>query len=461
MADRDLALNLIARTQHYNSGMREAAKETQSYQKQTQTAAKFTREMGRSMSMAGRQSRDVSGKMSQAQMAATQMTFAIDDAASVYGTTGLAGAVRASANNLTMVAMLMGGLKAQIAATAVMVGVQLWMAFDKADKKVQDANESLKRYQKIITSMTSRELDSSNFTAGLADIGSNKEATKQIADRRREMEVLIKTTKRLQLEQDGAKRKLAGTRDAPSYAGELARGILLRIGIAEKTKEQLELEKKLAASAEARKKWAEDGKILQEQITQNKAREQAIQNELNQLEERRFQIAKEQQAERSKEAALLLFQMIKQRIKDSKEKQEQVKQIRDEVLAINDPKKFSRQQIEEDRQRRLDALKGQKGKGVDDLIKAIHEAADKQLSELDKKERKAVRITGPTSALKGSREAMEIQRRMIIGNLTQKDEMPAIAKQQLNQQKIQTRLLKKSSSVNTMSLVVGAFTGGA
>src|SRR5262245_37718568 len=65
--------------------------------------------------------------------------YLVEDAASVYGTQGLAGAVRAASNNLTMMAMTMGGPWMAAITVATVAITQLWLAF----KKGKDVNKEV------------------------------------------------------------------------------------------------------------------------------------------------------------------------------------------------------------------------------------------------------------------------------------------------------------------------------
>lgn len=93
--------------------------------------------------------------------AAQQFGYAIEDAASVYGTMGLAGAFRAAGNNLTVMAAQLGpmaGTVASLAAAAVSLGINFYNAKQKAEelkKAVDKLNESR---DKFVTENT-RELE--------------------------------------------------------------------------------------------------------------------------------------------------------------------------------------------------------------------------------------------------------------------------------------------------------------
>lgn len=93
------------------------------------------REASRSIQITGRQ-----------QMAIQQLVFAVDDAATSYGTAGLAGAVRGAANNLTMAASLMGPWAAAVA-VGVSAVVQLGLAFTKSKNEIKENADAMKSFR--------------------------------------------------------------------------------------------------------------------------------------------------------------------------------------------------------------------------------------------------------------------------------------------------------------------------
>ena len=92
--------------------------------------------------------------------AAQQFGYAIEDAASMYGTMGLSGAFRAAGNNLTAMAAVMGpqvGVAASIAAAVASIGLHWWEtkkaadATAKATDRVADLTERIEsRYLRLM-----------------------------------------------------------------------------------------------------------------------------------------------------------------------------------------------------------------------------------------------------------------------------------------------------------------------
>lgn len=105
-----------------------------------------------SLAMAHRGTAGLRGSSGIAGQAVQQLVFAVDDAASSFGTGGWSGAIRGSANNLSMLAGILGGPYGMAIAVAITAGTQLWMAFSKqkeeaagAAQGVDQLTESLKR----------------------------------------------------------------------------------------------------------------------------------------------------------------------------------------------------------------------------------------------------------------------------------------------------------------------------
>lgn len=87
----------------------------------------------------------MSGASRNAQMAVTQLTFAVDDAVNVFGTSGWTGALRAAQNNLTMLAASLGGVKAMMVAVAAFAAIQLAKSLMGIKDAAQVAGDELKR----------------------------------------------------------------------------------------------------------------------------------------------------------------------------------------------------------------------------------------------------------------------------------------------------------------------------
>jgi hypothetical protein len=97
--------------------------------------------------------------------AAQQFGYAIEDAASMYGTMGLSGAFRAAGNNLTAMAATMGpqvGVAASIAAAVASIGLHWWETKKaaeetaKANEEVLDLTERIGDHSEYISEMNAQ-----------------------------------------------------------------------------------------------------------------------------------------------------------------------------------------------------------------------------------------------------------------------------------------------------------------
>ena len=85
--------------------------------------------------------------------AAQQLGYAVEDAASMYGTMGLAGAFRAAGNNLTAMAATAGpvvGVTASIAAAVAAIGLHWWESKKASDEAAKSQEEVLDIQQRIL-----------------------------------------------------------------------------------------------------------------------------------------------------------------------------------------------------------------------------------------------------------------------------------------------------------------------
>lgn len=94
---------------------------------------------------------------SKTQQISQQLTFAVDDAVTSFGTGGLAGALRGAANNLSMVAMMIGGVKTQLAVIGGIAAFQLIISqFNRMREAAGDAKDAVDRYKHSLEIMTGR-----------------------------------------------------------------------------------------------------------------------------------------------------------------------------------------------------------------------------------------------------------------------------------------------------------------
>lgn len=90
----------------------------------------------------------VQGGMSQVQSLAQQATFAVDDFFAAFSTGGVSSGIRGAANNLTLIASQIGGIKVQLLAIAGLSAAQLIARqFEKTADSIDRADKSLGEFQ--------------------------------------------------------------------------------------------------------------------------------------------------------------------------------------------------------------------------------------------------------------------------------------------------------------------------
>lgn len=102
-------------------------------------AAQFAAGMGQASSAVGR----FTASAGQMNMAVSQLAFAADDVVQVYGQSGVAGALNAASNNISMMAASLFGVKGLMIAVAASAATQLVMAFSKTKDQVQKTSEAI------------------------------------------------------------------------------------------------------------------------------------------------------------------------------------------------------------------------------------------------------------------------------------------------------------------------------
>lgn len=114
------------------------------------------------------------------QSAMSNAIFMVEDMSSVYGTSGLAGAIRAGSNNLTMMLAPLGAW-AMAAGVATTAALQLYMAFNKDAEGAKNAKDKVDEYKDALDEQAGRidrltrlrrqlnRADDSRETGGLRD----------------------------------------------------------------------------------------------------------------------------------------------------------------------------------------------------------------------------------------------------------------------------------------------------
>lgn len=102
-------------------------------------AAQFAAGMGQASSAVGR----FTASAGQMNMAVSQLAFAADDVVQVYGQSGVAGALRAASNNISMMAASLFGVKGLMIAVAASAATQLVMSFSKTKDAAKGAADGI------------------------------------------------------------------------------------------------------------------------------------------------------------------------------------------------------------------------------------------------------------------------------------------------------------------------------
>ena len=113
------------------------------------------------------------------QMVMMQLAFAVEDAATVYGDMGLAGAVRASANNLVMAAMMVNPLAGIYAAVASTV-LQLGIAFAKNAQSTEEQIKANERLEKSLNKIQKAYEGRLALEGKLSSTNSSKQAGEEL-----------------------------------------------------------------------------------------------------------------------------------------------------------------------------------------------------------------------------------------------------------------------------------------
>lgn len=97
--------------------------------------------------------------------------YMVEDMSSVYGTSGLAGAIRAGSNNLTMMASAFGPW-GMAAAVAVSSATQLYLAFNKGADSAKASSDAVKKYGEQLSKVMDIEARRVEFQHSLRDADS-------------------------------------------------------------------------------------------------------------------------------------------------------------------------------------------------------------------------------------------------------------------------------------------------
>lgn len=126
----DIAVSMYLNNKQYMQSMNASKGALLIYNKQVGLSQKTMQHFEQTMNRSSR-------SMRMNQSVISNGIFLVEDMASVYGTMGLAGAIRAGSNNLTMMAAAFGPW-AMAGTVAVTTITQLWLALTKEEKNAKD-----------------------------------------------------------------------------------------------------------------------------------------------------------------------------------------------------------------------------------------------------------------------------------------------------------------------------------
>jgi flagellin-like hook-associated protein FlgL len=127
-----------------------------------------------------------------------ELSRGVEDAAVVFGTSGFSGAIRASSNNLSQMAMIMGGPLAGAIAGFAAAGVSiatpyiasLFDATEQTKKLKDETDQAIKSIGDLFESRLANNVRGTEFAFDLKGIGTAGGAASEISQRRRELNSL-------------------------------------------------------------------------------------------------------------------------------------------------------------------------------------------------------------------------------------------------------------------------------
>lgn len=144
--------DMAARSMQAASALRQQSAAMQHFQREGNLSAATAQKFSKELAKGEKAQKALTRSAGMNQMALQQAIFMVEDAASVYGTMGLAGSLRAASNNLTMLAMAFGPW-AMAATVAVTTATQLWMALSKGKEKSDDLKKSLEQQRDALSDL--------------------------------------------------------------------------------------------------------------------------------------------------------------------------------------------------------------------------------------------------------------------------------------------------------------------
>jgi len=399
-----------------------------------------------------------SAAMTKKMMIVQSLAYGVEDAATVYGTSGLTGAVRASANNIVMAAMLINP-KIGIYAALGSAAIQLGAAFMKSGSDAKTAADMYQAYEdriKAIDQVLQNAISRQNQLRGLDSSGSAENAIRSIEEEMNAKKSVLRTAV---AEQQALQDDLSGQKtweDFFNWEGNLSTAdhkILNRSGkgIQDRIDELREMEKFLPRLEEARKRLLEEERVNLEMdlsITAGELRleqQRREEEQLSSLAEQYRKLAGGPMAEYNQKLLDLIETFDRGKITES-EFRVNMRKLDEEFLK---PSAAAQKYIEnamtplEKYEKELDKL--QEALAMGDITEAVYDKNAELLQGQIFKEDKSIRNAAGGAALKGSAAAFETIAAVITADMT-KDSAQATAKntaQLLTEAKKQTVALEE------------------
>ncbi len=351
-------------------------------------------EVSRRIAAADRTMASATGGTRRASQAMLELSRGVEDAAAVYGTMGLVGAVRASSNNLSQFASILSPMAGVVVGLGVALGtVLIPRLFDteKKAKKLKEEMDSLKTTFDNVRKGIEDAAKAREAFQGVVNIENAAGAGKAMEDQRQQarqlkqqIEDIIKA--RADLEKNIDTSSLLDQTAWERFATVMKTVPFFNFGDANQLTE--EEKKRNATIREELNKLREQQTALEKQLELSKQlRIEASKKELA--------LAKQEEIEKEREA----------RMKREAEQQDKLKAAAEEIRKQIDPAAFERSRIQQEAARREQIIRLDPNLSEElkrDLIEANRLAVDKQLAP------QATKFEPATQAAlaRGSREAI-------------------------------------------------------
>lgn len=368
------------------------------------------------------------GSMTRHNVAISNAIFLVEDAASVYGTQGLAGALRAASNNMTMIAMTMGGPYVAAATVAIVATMQLVMAFTKIGEKTKYAKDESDKYLDSLRKITDEIKRQVAFDQEVQNFDTSAEIDTAIQRKYAELESIQEQEDRIReevnknlVEADKARRNaesaISSIQTVSAGPGAAPAGLDAAI----------ESEKRFLEEAEAADERAQQaGQRLVEFLKER----ETLERELNDLADRRVDIVegemKMAEERNQAEKAWNEGQNIAENRRLDEEHAKRLLALRKQIQDTMDPKGSANRGIAETLSNRIaEAQAIGAGGEMDSIIEAALADMRRNMERFENR--------GPSAMQRGSREQLEMERQMMLQATAPKEETPDLLKKLIEQ----------------------------